>query len=37
MSDAMHATVMDAVLVASLWTSIILIAGLGTVRLLRTS
>jgi len=37
MSDAMHATVMDAVLVASLWASIILIAGLGTVRLLKTS
>jgi hypothetical protein len=34
-SDAMHATVKDAVLVASLWGSIILAAGLMTVRLLR--
>ena len=33
-SDAMHATVKDAVLVASLWGSIILAAGLMTVRLL---
>jgi hypothetical protein len=36
MSDAMHETVRDAVLVASLWASIVLAAGLGTVRLLRT-
>ena len=34
MSDAMRATVTDAVLVASLWAAIILAAGLGTVRLL---
>ena len=36
MADAMRATVRDAVLVASLWASIVLVAGLGTVRLLRT-
>ncbi len=35
MSDAMHATVTDAVFVASLWGGIIVIVGLGTVRLLR--
>jgi len=35
LSDAMHETVRDAVLVASLWASIVLAAGLGTVRLLR--
>jgi hypothetical protein len=34
MSDAMRATVTDAVRVASLWAVIILAAGLGTVRLL---
>ena len=34
MADAMRATVKDAVLVASLWAAIILVAGLGTVRLL---
>jgi hypothetical protein len=35
LSDAMHETVSDAVLVASLWGSIILLAGLGTIRMLR--
>jgi hypothetical protein len=35
MSDAMRETVRDAVLVASLWGTIILLAGLGTVRLLK--
>ena len=34
MSDAMHETVRDAVLVATLWASIILAAGLWTVRML---
>jgi hypothetical protein len=34
MSEAMRATVTDAVLVASLWATIILAAGLMTVRLL---
>jgi hypothetical protein len=34
MSEAMHATVKDAVLIASLWAAIILAAGLGTVKLL---
>ncbi len=36
MADAMRLTVRDAVLVASLWASIILGAGLGTVRLMRS-
>ena len=35
LSDAMHETVRDAALVASLWGTIILAAGLGTVRWLR--
>jgi hypothetical protein len=35
MADAMHDTVKDAVLVASLWATIILLAGLGTIRLLK--
>lgn len=35
MSDAMRDTVRDAVLVASLWGTIILLAGLGTIRMLR--
>jgi hypothetical protein len=35
MSDAMHATVRDAVLVASLWAAIILAVGVATVRLSR--
>jgi hypothetical protein len=34
MAEAMRATVKDAVLIASLWAAIILVAGLGTVRLL---
>ena len=34
-SEAMAATVRDAVAVASLWATIILVAGLATVRLLR--
>jgi hypothetical protein len=34
MSEAMHATVIDAMLVASLWGAIILVAGLATVRML---
>ena len=34
MADAMRATVKDAVLVASLWAAIILVACLGTVRML---
>ena len=34
MSDAMHETVRDAVAVATLWASIILAAGLWTVRAL---
>jgi len=33
-SEAMHATVRDAVMVATLWASIILAAGLWTVRTL---
>ncbi|MGH9373958.1 MAG: hypothetical protein ACRD15_20785 [Vicinamibacterales bacterium] len=37
MSEAMHATVIDAILVASLWGTIILIAGLATVRMLARS
>jgi hypothetical protein len=35
LAEAMRLTVRDAVLVASLWAGIILIAGLGTVRMLR--
>ena len=35
LADAMRATVKDAVLVASLWASIVLAAGIATVRLLR--
>jgi hypothetical protein len=35
MSDAMRLTVRDAVLVASLWASVVLAAGLATGRLLR--
>jgi hypothetical protein len=35
MSDAMRGTVRDAALVASLWATIILLAGLGTIRLLK--
>ena len=34
-AEAMHATVKDAVLVASLWATIIVAAGFTTVRLLR--
>jgi hypothetical protein len=35
MAEAMHDTVRDAALVASLWATIILVAGLGTIRILR--
>jgi hypothetical protein len=35
MSEAMRGTVIDAVLVASLWATIILIAGLATASVLR--
>lgn len=37
MADAMRVTVRDAVMVASLWASVLLLAGLGTIRLLRAS
>jgi hypothetical protein len=35
-SDHMHATVRDAVMVATLWASVIIAAGLWTVRMLRS-
>lgn len=37
MVDAMRVTVRDAVMMASLWASVILLAAAGTIRLLRPS
>ncbi len=37
MADAMRVTVRGAVMAASLWASVILLAGIGTIRLLRAS